>query len=74
MKSPHNSPVDCAAALDEPARHASRHPTLHTPAFHRLDDIASLFVARQQNRHAGADRARSALDLQNQRTAGRKGR
>src|SRR4029453_17030902 len=74
VKSPHNSLVDCAAALDEPARQARRHAALHTPAFQRLDDIASLFVARQQNRHAGADRARSARDLPNQPTASMKGR
>src|SRR5262245_23053029 len=49
VKVPHNSPVDCADTLDEPARQASRHPTLHTRAFQQLDDITSLFVARQQN-------------------------
>src|SRR5215510_4125207 len=48
VKVPHNSPVGCADTFDEPARQASRHPTLHTPAFQQLDDIASLFVARQQ--------------------------
>src|SRR5262245_3383438 len=36
---PQNSPVDCADTVDEPARQASRHPTLHTPAFQQLDDI-----------------------------------
>jgi len=46
---PHNSPVDCADTLDEPARQASSQPTLHTPAFQHFDDIDSLLIARQQN-------------------------
>src|SRR5262245_20230762 len=49
VKVPHNSPVDCADTLDEPTRQASRHHTIHTPAFRQLDDIAWFFVARQQN-------------------------